>query len=91
MPQNANQVLDHFELFRGPEYQDMLARKKAEFENHVGDDKVAEVREWAKTEEYKDLNFAREALTINPAKACQPLGAVFVAVGFEQTIPFVHG
>jgi nitrogenase molybdenum-iron protein alpha/beta subunit len=30
-------------------------------------------------------------LTVNPAKACQPLGAVFAAVGFEQTIPFVHG
>ncbi len=91
MPQNADNVLDHFELFRGPEYQDMLARKKAEFEGHVGDEKVAEVREWAKTEEYKELNFAREALTVNPAKACQPLGAVFVAVGFESTIPFVHG
>ncbi len=38
-----------------------------------------------------ELNFSREALTINPAKACQPLGAVFVAVGFEKTIPFVHG
>ncbi|MGC8064293.1 nitrogenase component 1, partial [Salmonella enterica] len=32
-----------------------------------------------------------EALTVNPAKACQPLGAVFVAVGFEGTLPFVHG
>ncbi|QSH81894.1 MAG: nitrogenase molybdenum-iron protein subunit beta [Ferrovum myxofaciens] len=28
---------------------------------------------------------------MNPAKACQPLGAVFVAVGFEGTMPFVHG
>ncbi len=49
------------------------------------------VREWTKTEEYREKNFAREALTVNPAKACQPLGAVFAAVGFEQTLPFVHG
>ena len=91
MPQNADQVLDHFELFRQPEYKDMLAKKKAEFEQPVEAEEVARVREWAKTEEYKDLNFSREALTVNPAKACQPLGAVFVAVGFEGTIPFVHG
>ena len=42
-------------------------------------------------DEYREKNFAREALTVNPAKACQPLGAVFAAVGFEQTLPFVHG
>ena len=41
--------------------------------------------------EYREKNFAREALTVNPAKACQPLGAVFAAVGFESTLPFVHG
>jgi len=52
---------------------------------------VERIREWAKTPEYKEKNFAREALTVNPAKACQPLGAVFAAVGFEKTIPFVHG
>ena len=91
MPQDANQVKDHFELFRGEEYTDMLAKKKAEFENPHPAEEVAKVREWAKTEEYKDLNFSREALTINPAKACQPLGAVFAAVGFESTLPFVHG
>ena len=32
MPQSADKVLDHAPLFREPEYQDMLARKKAEFE-----------------------------------------------------------
>ncbi len=30
-------------------------------------------------------------MTINPAKACQPLGAVFAAAGFERTLSFVHG
>ena len=91
MAQNADNVLDHFELFRGPEYQQMLANKKALFENPVDPTEVERIREWAKTPEYREKNFAREALTVNPAKACQPLGAVFVAVGFEGTMPFVHG
>jgi nitrogenase molybdenum-iron protein beta chain len=91
MTQNADNVLDHFELFRGPEYQQMLANKKKMFENPRDPAEVERIREWAKTPEYRAKNFAREALTVNPAKACQPLGAVFVAVGFEKTIPFVHG
>ncbi len=91
MPQNAEHVLDHFDLFRGPEYQQMLANKKKMFENPRDPAEVERVREWTKTPEYREKNFAREALTVNPAKACQPLGAVFAAVGFEKTIPFVHG
>ena len=91
MTQNAEHVLDHFELFRGPEYQQMLANKKKMFENPRDPAEVERIREWAKTPEYREKNFAREALTVNPAKACQPLGAVFAAVGFEGTIPFVHG
>ncbi len=51
----------------------------------------AEVKEWIDTKEYKEANFKREALVVNPPKACQPLGAVFCAVGFEGTLPFVHG
>jgi len=91
MPQDVNQVKDHFELFREPEYKEMIATKRANFEGRHAIEEVDRVTEWAKTEEYKDLNFSREALTINPAKACQPLGAVFAAVGFESTLPFVHG
>ena len=91
MTQSADKVIDHFELFRGPEYTEMFKKKRAEFENPVSDDDLTRVTEWTKTEEYRDANFAREALTVNPAKACQPLGAVFAAVGFEKTLPFVHG
>jgi nitrogenase molybdenum-iron protein beta chain len=91
MPQNADNVLDHLNLFRQPEYKEMFENKKKNFENPVADAELERVREWTKTEEYKEKNFAREALTVNPAKACQPLGAVFAAVGFEGTIPFVHG
>ena len=91
MTQSATHVLDHFDLFRQPEYKEMLENKKKNFENPVSAEEVERIREWTKTGEYRDKNFAREALTINPAKACQPLGAVFAAVGFEGTLPFVHG
>ena len=91
MPQNADNVLDHFDLFRQPEYREMLANKKKNFENPVAEAELQRVVEWTKTWDYREKNFAREALTVNPAKACQPLGAVFAAVGFEGTIPFVHG
>lgn len=50
-----------------------------------------QVQEWINSEEYKELNFSREALVINPTKACQPMGAIFAAGGFEGTLPFVHG
>ncbi|WIW50141.1 nitrogenase molybdenum-iron protein subunit beta (plasmid) [Bradyrhizobium sp. 62B] len=91
MTQNAEHVLDHLDLFRGPEYQQMLANKKALFENPHDPREVERISEWSKTREYREKNFAREALTVNPAKACQPLGAVFAASGFEGTLPFVHG
>jgi nitrogenase molybdenum-iron protein beta chain len=91
MTQNADNVLDHFDLFRQPEYKEMFENKRKNFENPVADSELERVREWTKTEEYREKNFAREALTVNPAKACQPLGAVFAAVGFESTLPFVHG
>ena len=49
------------------------------------------VSAWINTEEYKEKNFARQALVINPAHTCQPLGAELVAHAFEGTLPFVHG
>ncbi|MFA5985614.1 MAG: nitrogenase molybdenum-iron protein subunit beta [Methylococcaceae bacterium] len=91
MTQNAERVLDHFNLFREPEYVEMFESKRKEFEFAESDEKLELAKEWTKTWEYREKNFAREALTVNPAKACQPLGAVFAAVGFEGTIPFVHG
>ncbi|HSD36025.1 MAG TPA: nitrogenase molybdenum-iron protein subunit beta [Rhodocyclaceae bacterium] len=90
MPQSADKILDHELLFREPEYQEMLNNKK-DFEFNHADAKIQEIVQWTKTEDYKEKNFAREGLTVNPAKACQPLGAVFVAVGFHKTLSFVHG
>ncbi|WP_242392986.1 nitrogenase molybdenum-iron protein subunit beta [Anaeromyxobacter oryzisoli] len=51
----------------------------------------ARVAAWIDTVEYKEKNFARQALVINPVHACQPLGAELAAHGFEGTLPFVHG
>ena len=34
---------------------------------------------------------AREALTINPAKTCQPIGAMYAALGIHACMPHSHG
>jgi nitrogenase molybdenum-iron protein beta chain len=91
MPQNAENILDHENLFRQPEYVEMFENKKKNFEFSVPVDKVKEIIEWTKSKDYQEKNFARDSLTVNPAKACQPLGAVFVANGFARTLSFVHG
>ncbi len=90
MSQSAEKVLDHAKLFHTKEYQELLARK-AKSEGMPTAQQSCEVNDWTKTVEYREKNFAREALTVNPAKACQPLGAVFAAAGFERTMSFVHG
>ncbi len=91
MPQSAEKVIDHVDLFREPEYKEMLDAKRQQFECPHSAELVQETLEWTKTDEYREKNFQREALTINPAKACQPLGAVFCAAGFDGTLSFVHG
>jgi nitrogenase molybdenum-iron protein beta chain len=91
MSQNAEAIKPSYPLFRDEEYKENLGRKKALYEDAHDPAKIREVFDWTTTEEYKNLNFQREALTINPAKACQPLGAVLCALGFEKTMPYVHG
>ncbi len=54
-------------------------------------EEIEKVKAWINSEEYKEKNFARQALVINPAHACQPLGAQLAAHGFANTLPFVHG
>jgi len=90
MSQTAEKILDHTLLFGEPEYKEMFARK-APGEGMPPKERVQQVDDWTRTWEYRERNFAREALTVNPAKACQPLGAVFAAAGFERTLSFVHG
>jgi nitrogenase molybdenum-iron protein beta chain len=69
----------------------MLRNKQEQFEDRHPEAKVQEVLDWTKGWEYREKNFSRENISINPAKACQPLGAVFCASGFEGTMSFVHG
>ncbi len=91
MSQNIENIKACYPLFEQDEYQSLFAGKKGRFEEAHVDSKVKEVFEWTTTAEYQELNFKREALTINPAKACQPLGAVLCSLGFEKTLPYVHG
>ena len=91
--QEVEAIVNGQKLFQRPEYQEVLKNKK-EFEGGMGainPEKVKEVAEWTKSWDYREKNLAREAITVNPAKACQPLGAVMVALGFENTMPYVHG
>ena len=57
----------------------------------IDEQDVQRVRAWIDTAEYREKNFARQALVVNPAHACQPLGAELVAHGFAETLPYVHG
>nr|AAA93022.1 dinitrogenase beta subunit [Trichormus variabilis ATCC 29413] len=89
-PNDVNKIKDHAELFQQQEYQELFQAKK-EFDCGHNPEEVTRIAEWTKTWEYREKNFARQALTVNPAKACQPLGSILTAVGFEGTLPFVHG
>ncbi len=88
--EDPGRIKDHFELFQTDEYKELFAYKR-QFEGAHDPEKIAEIGEWTKSWEYREKNFARESLTINPVKACQPLGALFVAAGFEETLPYSHG
>ena len=89
--QQADDIQPCYPLFRQDEYKETLTNKKAQFEEAHDPAKIQETFEWTTSQEYRELNFKREALTVNPAKACQPLGAVLCALGFEKTMPYVHG
>lgn len=89
--QAVDDIKPCYPLFRDDDYKENLKRKQDLYEERVPADKVLETFEWTTTKEYQDLNFKREAITINPAKACQPLGAVLCSLGFKNTMPYVHG
>nr|WP_318381728.1 nitrogenase molybdenum-iron protein subunit beta [uncultured Enterobacter sp.] len=90
MTQTAEKITSCYPLFERDEYQTMFRQKHSVEEAHDAA-RVQEVFQWTTTDEYQALNFQREALTIDPAKACQPLGAVLCALGFAGTLPYVHG
>jgi len=91
MSQEVENIQPSYPLFRNDEYKESLANKREAYEERHPQEKIDEVFQWTTTKEYQELNFNREALTVNPAKACQPLGAVLCALGFEKTLPYVHG
>ncbi|WP_410769543.1 nitrogenase molybdenum-iron protein subunit beta [Fontibacillus sp. BL9] len=84
------EIADFNDLFLREEYQELLERKKA-FEAPCTAAELEEATAYSKSEAYKEKNFARNSLVVNPAKACQPLGSVMAALGFEKTLPFLHG
>lgn len=91
--QDVENIVNGQKLFLKDEYQTVLKNKK-EFEGNYGStdpQKVVDTQKWTESWEYREKNLAREAITINPAKACQPLGAIMAALGFEKTMPYVHG
>ncbi|BDR16053.1 nitrogenase molybdenum-iron protein subunit beta [Vibrio sp. STUT-A11] len=91
MTQKVEDIKTGYALFQQPEYQEMMSNKRASFEQGIDAEKVSETFEWTTTKEYQEINFARKHITIDPAKACQPLGAVLCSLGFEKTLPYVHG
>lgn len=91
MSQNVAEIKPSYPLFCEQDYQDNLQAKRETVEEVVDQGKLEEIFQWTTTAEYQALNFQREALTVNPAKACQPLGAVLCGLGFEKTLPYVHG
>lgn len=91
MSQTVDNIKPSYPLFRDDEYKDNLHTKRANYEEMHPQEKIDEVFQWTTSKEYQELNFQREALTVNPAKACQPLGAVLCSLGFQKTLPYVHG
>lgn len=89
--QTVDQIKPCYPLFQEPEYKELIANKRSKFEEGASADKVAETFAWTTTMEYQELNFKREALSINPAKLCQPLGASLCGLGFEKTMVYIHG
>ncbi|MDX2470728.1 MAG: nitrogenase molybdenum-iron protein subunit beta [SAR324 cluster bacterium] len=87
---NPLKVEDHNTIFEQEVFKKSFENKK-QFEYGATDEEVATQLAYSKTPEYKEKNFARKGLVVNPAKACQPLGAIYVAAGFEGCLPYVHG
>lgn len=84
------EAADFNTLFLKEEYMRLREGKKM-FEAPCSQTELDEALEYSKSDAYKEKNFARQSLVVNPAKACQPLGAVMAALGFEKTLPFLHG
>ncbi|MBY9078612.1 nitrogenase molybdenum-iron protein subunit beta [Paenibacillus sp. HN-1] len=83
-------IPDYNTLFTEERFVQQRENKK-QFEAPCSAQETAEALAYSKSAEYMEKNFDRKAVVINPHKACQPLGAMMAALGFEKTLPFVHG
>ncbi|KAA9000343.1 nitrogenase molybdenum-iron protein subunit beta [Paenibacillus spiritus] len=83
-------IPDYNSLFSEERFAAQRENKK-QFEAPCSAEETAEALAYSRSAEYTEKNFARQAVVINPHKACQPLGSVMAALGFEKTLPFVHG
>ncbi|BCG60603.1 nitrogenase molybdenum-iron protein subunit beta [Paenibacillus sp. URB8-2] len=83
-------IPDYNTLFTEERYVQQRENKK-QFEAPCTEQETAEALAYSQSAEYMEKNFERKAVVINPHKACQPLGSVMAALGFEKTLPFVHG
>ncbi|VTN73091.1 nitrogenase (molybdenum-iron) subunit beta [Klebsiella variicola] len=83
MSQTIDKIHSCYPLFEQDEYQTLFQNKKTLEEAHDAQ-RVQEVFAWTTTAEYEALNFQREALTVDPAKACQPLGARTLRAGVRR-------
>jgi nitrogenase molybdenum-iron protein beta chain len=89
--QTVDDIKPCYPLFRNDDYKQTISNKRATFEEMHAKEKIDETFKWTTSQEYQELNFKREALTINPAKACQPLGSSLCGLGFHKTLVYVHG
>jgi hypothetical protein len=71
MSQDVASIKPSYPLFQDDDYKKLLDDKRARSEEPYNDERIEEVFEWTTTSQYQELNFKRQALTINPAKACQ--------------------
>ena len=88
--QTVENIKPSYPLFSDDDYKKSIADKRELFEEGHSPEKVRETFMWTTTMEYQELNFKRSALTVDPAKACQPLGAVLCASGFHKTLSLIH-
>ena len=63
--QTVEKIKPCFPLFRDDNYKDSIANKREMFEETHAKDKIDETFAWTTSMEYQELNFKREALTIN--------------------------
>ncbi|WP_019908854.1 nitrogenase molybdenum-iron protein subunit beta [Paenibacillus sp. HW567] len=90
MSKDRLDIPDYNRLFSEERYVQQR-QNKMQFEAPCSEQDTAEALSYSKSAEYMQKNFDRKAVVINPHKACQPLGSVMAALGFENTLPFVHG